>query len=98
MPLLWLKTGTTGIHKIVENSCGISTPVLNIPLIIYLHDMLVSGRATEETLMSCQSLIYILQFLDFVINLKKSILTPVKETEFLGMIVNSREMTLSLPK
>ena len=37
--------------------------------------MLVSGRATEETLMHCQSVICILQFLDFVINLKKSILT-----------------------
>ena len=37
--------------------------------------MLVSGRVTEETLMRCQSVICILQFLDFVINLKKSILT-----------------------
>ena len=77
MPLL---NGTTGICKIVENCYEIVTPILNIRLIICLYDMLVSGRVTEETLMRCQSVICILQFLDFVINLKKSILTPVLGT------------------
>ena len=31
-------------------------------------------RTTEEALMNCQSVIHILEFLGFVINLKKSIL------------------------
>ena len=39
----------------------------------------------EEALMSCQSVTYILQFVSFVKNLK--------EIEFLGMIINSREIT-----
>ena len=36
---------------------------LNMRLIIYLGDVLVFGRTTEGALMSCQSVIYILQFL-----------------------------------
>ena len=36
---------------------------LNMRLIIYLGDVLVFGRTTEAALMSCQSVIYILQFL-----------------------------------
>ena len=44
--------------------------------------------------MSCQSVIHILQFLGFVINLNKSLVTTVQK--FLGMIVNTTEMNLSL--
>ena len=36
------------------------------------------------------------QNLGFVINLKKSILQPVKKLEFLGLQINTEEMTLSL--
>ena len=43
-------------------------------------------------------MIYILQFQGVTINLKKSILVIVQEIEFLGMIITSREMTLSAPK
>ena len=37
-----------------------------------------------------------LQNLRFVINFKKSQLTPVKEIEFLGLVINSVNMTLAL--
>ena len=33
-----------------------------------------------------------------MINLKKCLLDPVQEIEFLGLIVNSQTMTLSLPE
>ena len=36
------------------------------------------------------------QNLGYVINLKKSILQPVKKLEFLGLQINTEEMTLSL--
>ena len=39
-----------------------------------------------------------MQNLGFVINLKKSQLTPVKKIEILGLIINSRSMTLALCK
>ena len=40
------------------------------------------------------SLIFLLQSLGFVINLKKSILQPVKQLKFLGLQINTEEMTL----
>ena len=39
------------------------------------------------------SLIFLLQSLGFVINLKKSILQPVKQLKFLGLQINTEEMT-----
>ena len=44
------------------------------------------------------TVILLLQCLRFVINQKKSVMIPVQEIEFLGMIVNSKEMTISLPQ
>ena len=41
-------------------------------------------------------MIFLLQNLGYVINLKKSILQPVKQLEFLGIQINTEEMTLSV--
>ena len=41
--------------------------------------------------------IILLQHLDFMINLKRYVLDPAQEMEFLGLIMNSQTMTLSLP-
>ena len=43
------------------------------------------------------SVIFLLQHLGFVINLKKCELDPAQEIEFLGLIVSSQNMTLSIP-
>ena len=43
-------------------------------------------------------MIFLLQRLGFVINLKKCLLDPVQEIVFIGLIVNSQFMTLSLPE
>ena len=58
--------------------------------IIFFDDMLV--MAQKETL------IFPLQNLGIVINFKKSQLTPVKEIEFLGLVINLVDMTLALPQ
>lgn len=71
---------------------------LKIYVILYVEDKLVFVRTMEEALVICKNMIYILQFLGVIINLKKSILVIVQEIEFLGMIITSREMTLSAPK
>ena len=42
------------------------------------------------------TLIFLLQNLELVINLKKTILQPVKQLEFLRLQINTEEMTLSL--
>ena len=77
MPLLWPKAHTTVTYKIVEKFCGLALPIKHASNYIpeRYDDMLVFGRTMEEALMSCQSGTYILQFLGFVINLRKLILT-----------------------
>ena len=49
----------------------------------------------EETLVARDSAIFLLHHLGFVINFKKCVLEPTQEIEFLGMIVNSKTLTLS---
>ena len=47
---------------------------------------------------SRDTLIFLLQNLGFVINIGKSALMPVQEIEFLGLVINSVDMTLTLPE
>ena len=55
---------------------------LNIPLMIYLDDILLMGTTLKEILMSRDALIFLLQHLVFVINLKKSVLKLCQQIEF----------------
>ena len=66
-------------------------------MIIYLHDMLIC-HSLEEIFMSRDTVIFLLQNLGFIINWKKSVLTPVQEIEFLGLTMNSVTLKLSLSK
>ena len=68
---------------------------LNICLVIYLDGILLMGR-TEEILMSRNTLIFLLQHLGFLINLKKSVLTPSQQIESLGPTIDTYTMTVAL--
>ena len=67
---------------------------LKIRLIIYLDDILIMGSSAEEILMARDTVIYVLQA--FVINWAKSVLEPAQEMEFLGIMINSVEMSMLL--
>ena len=69
-----------------------------IRFIIYLDDLLILGNSMSEVFMARDSMIFLLQHLGFLINLKKCVLDPAQEKKFLGLIVNSQIMTLSLPE
>ena len=58
--------------------------------------MLLIGHSIEELSMCCDTVIFLLQHLGFVINWKKSVLTPVQEIEFLGLKINSVNLEISL--
>ena len=60
--------------------------------------MLLMASSLEDLLMARDTQIFILQHLGFLINIKKSYLEPKLTLEFIGVIVDSEEMTLSLPK
>ena len=64
---------------------------IRIRIVIYLDDMLIIGRTKEETITLRDIVILLFQCLGFVINQKKSLMTPGQEIEFLGMIVNSNQ-------
>ena len=58
--------------------------------------MLLLGKTMEEILVAGDTLIFLLQHLGFVINLKKSVLEPQQKMEFLGLIIDSQNLSLSL--
>ena len=71
---------------------------LYIRLIIYLEDMLILAGSTQELIFHQDTVIYLLQNLVFVLNLKKSVLESSQKIEFLGMIIDSIKMEVSLPQ
>ena len=66
-------------------------------IIIYLDDILLIGKSFRD----CQDALWetfsILVKLGFVTNLKKSTLVPAQILEFLGFILNTLRMKITLP-
>ena len=69
---------------------------LNIRLVIFLDDILIFGSSMEEILMARDTAIYLLEGLGFVINYKKSVTNPTTTIEYLGILIDSVSMTMSL--
>lgn len=68
-----------------------------IRLVIYLDDFLIFSVSREECVNNPKLTISMLLHLGFIINWEKSDLVPNFSCKFLGIIINSREMTLELP-
>ena len=88
-------------HKYSQKLLKVPMKILrsiNIKIIIYLGNMLLIGRSLEEIVIGRDTVIVLLQHLRFVINWKKSVLTPVQKIEFLGLEINSVTLELSLNK
>jgi hypothetical protein len=71
---------------------------LGFLLIIYLDDMLIVAKSRAMALQARDSVIYLMQNLGFTVNWEKSALDPAHTVEFLGMDINSLEMTITLPE
>ena len=69
---------------------------INIRILIYLGGMLLMSQSIEIHLVARDTVIFLLQHLGFVINLKKSVMEPVQTIEYLGLVIDSTRMTLSL--
>ena len=68
-----------------------------VPLIIYLDDMLIMAESASLVLLHAASALNLLESLRFVINYKKSQLTPSQQIEFLGILIDSVALSLQLP-
>lgn len=67
-----------------------------IRLITYLDDILVLNGCKEEAL-DLKTVIDLLQSLGFLINMEESMVIPSQSMEYLGLIVNSTDLSFSLP-
>ena len=69
-----------------------------IRIIANLDSFLIITKNVENTIVSRDTVIYLLQNLGFVINLKISVLHPKQRIKFLRMMIDLVEMTVSLPQ
>ncbi|VDH93156.1 Hypothetical predicted protein [Mytilus galloprovincialis] len=70
---------------------------LGIRLVVYLDDILILNQSKEKCQLEAQLTVRLLQSLGFLINEKKSVFVPSQQMLFLGFLVNSVDMSLSLP-
>ena len=63
-----------------------------------LEDMLLMSQSIEKSLVARDTITLLLPHLGFVINLKDSVMEPVKTIEYLGLVIDSMQITLSLTK
>ncbi|VDI73543.1 Hypothetical predicted protein [Mytilus galloprovincialis] len=71
---------------------------LGVRLIVYLDDILIMNQSNQKILSDLSTVLSILRGLGFLINTNKSVMEPSQTMEFLGYTVNSKLLTLSLPK
>ena len=71
---------------------------MGIRLIIYLDNILLLNQSKEGLMKDRDSLIWLLHNLGWLINWKKSVLQPKQTIEFLGLKVDSIEMSVYLPQ
>ena len=84
------------------------TKILKVPLaklqqegtnvLMYLDDSWLGHENYKQTYLHVKSLVATFQRCGFIINVKKSVLSPVQVIETLGFILDSRNLTLSLPE
>ena len=70
---------------------------LGIHLIIYLEELLLAAPTKDQLLVDLSTAIWLLSSLGFLINIPKSITAPTCHLEFLGFIVDTDNMVISLP-
>ena len=66
-------------------------------MIVYIDDILVMGESPEQVKGHLEVLTYLMTGLGFVISIPKSIITPAQRIEYLGLLVDSTTLHLSLP-
>ena len=71
---------------------------LGIRMILYLDDMLIMSRTQAEASTNLATVMTLLVGLGFIVNLRKSVLTPTQQVEFLGFTLDSQKMAISLPQ
>ena len=64
--------------------------------VVYVDDSYLQGETFEECLQNITETVKLLQSLGFSIHSEKSVLKPTQKLTFLGVVLNSKTMTLTL--
>jgi hypothetical protein len=67
-----------------------------IRMVVYMDDILLMSRSQQESIEDRDNLLQLLADFGLTISQKKCVLTPSQQMEFLGVVVDSITMTLSL--
>ena len=71
---------------------------LGIRAILYLDDLFIMAQSKQEAKRHPATALELTIALGFIINTKKSITDTAQEIEFLGLVLNSVDMIISLPQ
>jgi hypothetical protein len=92
----------------LSSSPGIYTKVMKVPMsylriegiriIAYVDDLLIISESKDQAMRDTQRVLQVLAEAGFTANLKKSELTPTQHIQYLGMIIDTAKMTVSVPK
>lgn len=66
--------------------------------VVYIDDFLLFGDNSEECSKNVRETLFLLSFLGFIINKKKSQLIPCQQCTFLGFFLDSKRMSIALPE
>ena len=66
--------------------------------VVYLDDSYLQGNTYMDCLLNIHETVHTLQQLGFTIHPKKSVLIPTQTIEFLGFLIDSVAMTITLPQ
>ena len=66
-------------------------------MVVYIDDILLMAPTKEAAAQARDTFLQILKDFGFTLNATKSVLTPSQVMEFLGILIDSRNMTFSLP-
>ena len=64
--------------------------------VVYMDDSYLQGDSVSSCRWNINATVSLLQAFGFNINERKSVLTPTQSLEFLGFIINSTDMTITL--
>lgn len=93
LPMYWSQSSTKNFYEANENSNSSSKEIkCSVNSVFRRH-----SDSLQEINMARDTLIFLLQHLGFTINMKKSVVEPVHQIQFLGVEVDSLNLKLSLP-
>ncbi len=93
-----------GLNIAPERFTRIFKPVLSylrqqaIKVLIWLDDILIISNNKNESAAHAKEVVNLLEGLGFLVNMKKSALVPSQRIMYLGMVLDSVQHTLELPR